>query len=609
MLIEPAEIKILLAEDAKTMRRIEVESLKKLGFTNIIEANDGAEAMELLKKETVDLIISDWNMPNKSGYDLLEWVRADENFKDVPFIMATAQSDKNYLKQAEEAGVTGFIPKPFSNDELKKTIDRVFGEEAETEEIIDNKIDGKVKLKIAHIQITDHLVLGVLKDMIDKGDLTPKYFDLETVRMSGWNSVLSDLEDGKVDAACVLAPIAMDLYSANVPIKLILLAHKSGSVLVRNKLNSDFEDSEVNFFRNKSFIIPHKMSVHHMLTDIFFKGIGLNPNLDKGDEYDIELEVAAPVNMPKFLKNNQLNSGFMVAEPIGANAISKDIADLQFYTNELWENHPCCVIAARDEFLEMETDAAYELTEMLVKAGKLIKSDPDRASEIALSFLDPEKKLGLKTEIIKKVITDPNGIKTDDLFPVIDDLEEIMHYMHNEMEIGSIIDLEEFVDLRFAYRACDDDRTISKLIKSPEELNYLLTKKELPAEEEDLITSFTPSPEDLETLNEDQTQDSELFIPLDTFEEEEVVQEEVAQEEVAQEEVAQEEVVQEEVVQEEVAQEEVAQEEVAQEEVAQEEVVQEEVVQEEVVQEEVVQEEVVQEEVAQEEVAQEEVAQ
>jgi len=252
------DIKILLAEDAKTMRKIEVKSLKKNGYDHVIEAEDGEAAIELLKQgATFDLIISDWNMPKKSGLELLQWVRSDETCKNIPFIMATGQSDKQQEKIAVEAGANGFIAKPFEDDELNGAIEQALGinkpEAIAEERVVPSKTaSGKVKLRVAHIQITDHLVLGVLKHMIATGQSTPKYFELETHCMAGWNPVIDALEKGTVDAACVLAPIAMDLFGAGVPIKLILLAHKSGSAFVRSSQDT-YKEPYADFFKINPF--------------------------------------------------------------------------------------------------------------------------------------------------------------------------------------------------------------------------------------------------------------------------------------------------------------------------------------------------------------------
>jgi len=308
-------------------------------------------------------------------------------------------------------------------------------------------------LRVAHIQITDHLVLGVLKHMIKNGQLTPRHFELETLCMPGWNQVQEALAKGSVDAACVLAPIAMDLFNYGVPIKLILLVHKGGSICVRNtrgNYQSPFQD----FFRKKTFLIPHKMSVHHMLAHMFFSRIGMKPGMEREKAIDLNFEIVAPIKMPEFLRSNPDACGFMVAEPLGTKAISSGIASLQFLSGQMWENHPCCVLAMRDDFSRPYTDAVYEFTDMMVQAGDFIEKHPETAAEIAVSFLDPQKILGLKVPVIKNVLKEDQGIKTGDLFPSLEALDTMQRYMFEEMGIGTLINLEKFVDLRFAAAAC-----------------------------------------------------------------------------------------------------------------------------------------------------------
>ncbi|MBF0377001.1 MAG: chemotaxis protein CheW [Desulfamplus sp.] len=479
----PENLKILLVEDDRTMRQIEIHALKKIGYTDVIQAANGDEAIQILQQEhSIHIIISDWNMPQKGGLELLTWVRADKKLKELPFIMATGQADKRHEKQAVDAGVTGFLVKPFADDELKLTLKRAFG--VDTEEFKDVEsisrfgTSGKVKLKIAHIQITDHLVLGVLKYLIDKGELKANHFELEPICMSGWNPVAKSLEKGIVDGACILAPLAMDLYSVGSPIKLVLLSHKNGSVAVRTK-NKKYGKSFKEFFRQSSFLIPHKMSIHHILSHLFLKQIGLNPSMQKGAEYDVEFEVAPPINMPEFLKTNTNNSGFMVAEPIGTLAVESNIASYQFLSGEIWENHPCCAVVMQKDFIDNYTDAMFEFTRLLVKAGKFIATHPDDAAKIAVEFLDPDKTVGLTVPILKKVLTDQNGITTDDLYPVVADLDTMQQYMVKEMGIGNAINIDEFVDLRFADNACDmglADFRPSFLHFSKEEILTILNK-------------------------------------------------------------------------------------------------------------------------------------
>ncbi len=301
----------------------------------------------------------------------------------------------------------------------------------------------------------------MLKHLIEKNEVTPRHFELETHCMAGWNAVQDALEKGTVDAAFILAPIAMDLFNFGTPIKLTLLAHKGGSIFVRGN-QGEYREPYQDFFRHKSFLIPHKLSVHHMLAHMFFNGIGLKAGMVAEGEIDVNFEVTAPIKMPEFLGKNPNACGFMVAEPIGTKAIAQDVAELQFLSGEMWENHPCCVVAMREDFIGPYADAVYEFTEMLVDAGKFIDSKPELAAEIAVSFLDPNKQLGLKVPILKNVLTEAQGIKSGDLFPIIEDLDRMQHYMFDNMGIGSIIDLEKFVDTRFAEVACKDRISVRK---------------------------------------------------------------------------------------------------------------------------------------------------
>lgn len=462
MAFDPKNIRILLVEDTAVMRKIEIKTLKALGFDGVLEAVDGDEAIGILQGgRKVDLIISDWNMPNKDGYELLCWVRDNAATASLPFLMATGQGDKAQEKKAVDAGVNAFVAKPFNETELQAKIDEALGLTASEDEASGQSrgareiVNGRVKLKVAHIQITDHIILGVLKHLIEKGELQPRHFELETVCMPGWNPVQNALEKGAVDAAFILAPIAMDLYSFGTPIKLTLLAHKNGSIFVRNKREGYAEPFE-DHFRNQSFYIPHKMSVHHMLAHLFFSSIGLTPGMVGEGQSDVNFEVVAPIKMQEFMQGNQATAGFMVAEPLGTRAIAGGAADLQFLSSELWENHPCCAVTMRDDFIEPHTDAVYEFTEMLVEAGKLVDQKPEMAAEIGVAFLDPNRTLGLKVPVLKNVLSEAKGIKTGDLYPAVEDLKTMNDYMVKRMRIGGQVDMDQFVDTRFADAACKD---------------------------------------------------------------------------------------------------------------------------------------------------------
>jgi len=120
--------KILIVEDAKAVRNLEVNMLKDLGFQTILEASDGQKAIDILNIEKdVGLVISDWNMPDKTGYDLLVWIRNDSICKKIPFIMATGQGEKKKVVKAKKAGANNFVTKPFSPVEFKQVIESTLG--------------------------------------------------------------------------------------------------------------------------------------------------------------------------------------------------------------------------------------------------------------------------------------------------------------------------------------------------------------------------------------------------------------------------------------------------------------------------------------------------
>lgn len=120
-------IKILIVDDFATMRRILKNILKQLGFTNVTEADDGTTALDLLKSNSFDLIISDWNMPKMTGLDLLKTVRATPEYKDIPFLMVTAEAQKQNVIDAVQAGVSNYVVKPFTADQISEKLTKILG--------------------------------------------------------------------------------------------------------------------------------------------------------------------------------------------------------------------------------------------------------------------------------------------------------------------------------------------------------------------------------------------------------------------------------------------------------------------------------------------------
>ncbi len=119
-------MKLLVVDDFSTMRRIIKNILKQIGFTNVDEAENGQVALSKLLDGNYDFVVSDWNMPEMSGIELLKSVRANEKIKDLPFLMVTAEAKKENVVEAVKAGVNNYIVKPFTAEILQEKISKIF---------------------------------------------------------------------------------------------------------------------------------------------------------------------------------------------------------------------------------------------------------------------------------------------------------------------------------------------------------------------------------------------------------------------------------------------------------------------------------------------------
>lgn len=119
-------MKILIVDDFSTMRRIIKNLLRDLGFNNTQEADDGLTALPMLKSGGFDFLVTDWNMPGMQGIDLLKEVRKDDKLKSLPVLMVTAEQKREQIVEAAQAGVNGYIVKPFTAQTLKEKLDKIF---------------------------------------------------------------------------------------------------------------------------------------------------------------------------------------------------------------------------------------------------------------------------------------------------------------------------------------------------------------------------------------------------------------------------------------------------------------------------------------------------
>jgi len=128
----PTDLKFLIVDDFSTMRRIVRGLLKEMGCNNAEEAEDGSHALNMLKQQRFDFVVSDINMPNMNGFDLLKAIKADENLKHIPVLMVTAEARKEDIVLAAQSGAAGYIVKPFTKATLEEKVQKIMQKIAAT---------------------------------------------------------------------------------------------------------------------------------------------------------------------------------------------------------------------------------------------------------------------------------------------------------------------------------------------------------------------------------------------------------------------------------------------------------------------------------------------
>lgn len=271
----------------------------------------------------------------------------------------------------------------------------------------------KPVMKVGHLRIADHLILGITKNKLDKGEETFEKSNLEVITRIGWNEISDDLTSGAVDVAFTLAPLAMDLFKSGVKMKLVLFAHKNGSTLITNNAA---KIKNYNDFKGKYLLVPYQLSVPSMLFHKLLAKEGLT--VGTSSQTDVTFQIMAPTQMGEAIQYDEEGEigGCFAAEPIGTQAITDGFATELNLSRDVWPNHPCCVLVVRDDFLEKNEGAVYELVDSLVKSGKFAEDNPNEAAAIGADFLDQDVK------VMKKILTEPKErLTTGELFPLIED--------------------------------------------------------------------------------------------------------------------------------------------------------------------------------------------
>ncbi len=305
-------------------------------------------------------------------------------------------------------------------------------------------MNNKPTIKVGYLNITDHLVLGVTERKVMKREEIFKYANLETRPFVDWGTLSVAFSRGDINAAFMLAPLAMDHFRKGEDVRLILLGHKNGSVLITNKKANIKTISD---FKGKDVLIPYHLSTHNILLHKLLK----ENNLSIGIGKDVEVQTVAPSKIPTYMEIDEAGKigGFLVAEPFGSNVINAGLGDEFELSKNIWPDHPCCVLVIKTDMIRYFPNAVQEFTNSLVASGKFIANNVKEAAKIGVFFLNQD------INVVERVLTNPmDRITTDNLMPQVEDFKKIQDYITTEMgAIHEKIDIKKFIYTQFAQEA------------------------------------------------------------------------------------------------------------------------------------------------------------
>ncbi|MFH1154920.1 MAG: ABC transporter substrate-binding protein [Pseudomonadota bacterium] len=295
-------------------------------------------------------------------------------------------------------------------------------------------------IRIGHLKIMDHLILGAAAaDPVPDPETLVKV-GIEPVPMNAWGQVTEHLAQRRIDGALLLIPAAMELFRTGSGHRLVMLGQRGGGVIVKN---SRAGIKRLRDMRGRTFLISHKLSVHHMLVHNLLTSAGLKPGPAKDPGADIFIEAMTPAMMPEALALDDQGdyAGYCADEPFASLALGQGSAELVCKTDKLWPRHPNCGLVLHHEWVDRHPEAVKAMVRRLVRAGEDLEGSQDRHRTVAEGFL--ERLDGLR---------DPEWLETGALrgegclVPDLLELERIQEYMVDKLKLmEQKIRLSDFV--------------------------------------------------------------------------------------------------------------------------------------------------------------------
>lgn len=306
-------------------------------------------------------------------------------------------------------------------------------------------------IRIGHLNIIDHLLLGITHLKSQQNITSVSHFQFSSQPSNSWSLVAEMLREKRLNAAFLPAPMAMDLYASGMDIRIVMLVHRSGSVIVKQRTPGVKTISD---FKGKTVLVPSVFSVQNMLIHRLLVSAGLQPGYRDG-QADVACEITNPCLMPEMLKADIGGdiAGFSVSEPFGSIAIAQKTADLLCTSHSLWKDHPCCVLVVGYPLIQQYPEAIEELITLLVQtASQISPITDDIFFSMAADFLNV-------SEIIFKQILARSNIRftPELLIPDMDQLNTIQKYMADPMGVlKTQVDVNDLVDDSFIVNAIQE---------------------------------------------------------------------------------------------------------------------------------------------------------
>jgi len=287
----------------------------------------------------------------------------------------------------------------------------------------------KVNLKIGYLPITDHLL------MIAHEREQFKTVAIQPVKFSSWPELAEALKAGAVDGAFLLTPIGLTLRQKGVPVKVVLLGHRNGSVIT---VKNSGEINHIEDLKGKTIAVPSPFSTHNILLRKVLTEKHIDP------VHDLKIIDMAPPEMVNALATGRIQ-GYIVAEPFGAQAEAQKVGKVLMLSKDIWHDHICCVLNVRENVIAAQPEAVQEMVSGFQRTASFIEANPAQAAKIST------KVLGQRPEIIEKVLTTPHDrLSFHNLVPHKPDFAATQDYMIKFGIAKQKTDLTGYLDDRFA---------------------------------------------------------------------------------------------------------------------------------------------------------------